>query len=86
MILLDPDVPGVKSSRHLASRCSYPASWVTYTYSMKEVRSPLKALLEGLTTKHPDWSVGHLAAMLRDMGRNDAVAVLSKLCATAEEV
>ncbi|XP_029929285.1 IGF-like family receptor 1 isoform X2 [Myripristis murdjan] len=78
VILLDPEVQSVKNTRHLASRCSYSSSWITYTYSMKD-KSPLKAMLEGVTTKHPEWTVGHLAKLLRDIDRNDAIAVLAKL-------
>ncbi|XP_038832834.1 IGF-like family receptor 1 [Salvelinus namaycush] len=79
VILLDPESPGVKNTSHLASRCSFPATWITYTYSLRESKSPLRAVLEGVTTKHPDWTVGHLARLLREMDRNDAVAVLTKL-------
>ncbi|KAM4735259.1 IGF-like family receptor 1 [Anableps anableps] len=79
VILLDPDTQGIKSTKHLASHCSFPSTWITYTYSMKDSRSPLKAVLEGVTSKQPDWTVGHLAKLLRQMGRNDAIAVLAKL-------
>ncbi|XP_055760682.1 IGF-like family receptor 1 [Salvelinus fontinalis] len=79
VILLDPESPGVKNTSHLASRCSFPATWITYTYSLRESKSPLRAVLEGVTTKHPEWTVGHLARLLREMDRNDAVAVLTKL-------
>ncbi|XP_055781334.1 IGF-like family receptor 1 isoform X2 [Salvelinus fontinalis] len=79
VILLDPEIPGVKNTRHLASRCSFPATWITYTYSLRDSKSPLRAVLEGITTKHPDWTVGQLARLLREMDRNDAVAVLTKL-------
>ncbi|XP_052345929.1 IGF-like family receptor 1 isoform X3 [Oncorhynchus keta] len=79
VILLDPEIPGVKNTSHLASRCSFPATWITYTYSMRDSKSPLRAVLEGVTTKHPDWTVGQLARLLREMDRNDAVVVLTKL-------
>ncbi|XP_064803958.1 IGF-like family receptor 1 isoform X2 [Oncorhynchus masou masou] len=79
VILLDPEIPGVKNTTHLASRCSFPATWITYTYSLRESKSPLRAVLEGVTTKHPDWTVGQLARLLREMDRNDAVVVLTKL-------
>uniref|UniRef100_A0A4W5KZC7 IGF-like family receptor 1 n=1 Tax=Hucho hucho TaxID=62062 RepID=A0A4W5KZC7_9TELE len=79
VILLDPEIPGVKNTSHLASRCSFPATWITYTYSLRDSKSPLRAVLEGVTTKHPDWTVGQLARLLREMDRNDAVAVLTKL-------
>lgn len=79
VILLDPESHGVKNTKHLASQCSFPSTWITYTYSMKESKSPLKAVLEGVTSSHPDWTVGHLAKLLRLIERNDAVAVLAKL-------
>ncbi|XP_014056861.1 transmembrane protein 149 isoform X1 [Salmo salar] len=79
VILLDPESPGVKNTSHLASRCSFPATWITYTYSLRDSKSPLRAVLEGVTTKHPDWTVGQLARLLREMDRNDAVVVLTKL-------
>ncbi|XP_041758558.1 IGF-like family receptor 1 isoform X2 [Coregonus clupeaformis] len=79
VILLDPESPGVKNTSHLASRCSFPSTWITYTYSLRDSKSPLRAVLEGVTTKHPEWTVGHLARHLREMDRNDAVAVLTKL-------
>nr|XP_046255369.1 IGF-like family receptor 1 isoform X2 [Scatophagus argus] len=79
VILLDPESHGVKNTKHLASHCSFPSTWITYTYSMKDSKSPLKAVLEGLTSRNPEWTVGHLADLLRLMERNDAVAVLAKL-------
>ncbi|KAK9513622.1 hypothetical protein VZT92_027139 [Zoarces viviparus] len=79
VILLDPENQGVKNTKHLASHCSFPATWITYTYSMKESKSPLKAVLEGVTSRQPDWTVGHLARLLKHMERNDAIAVLAKL-------
>ncbi|XP_056300844.1 IGF-like family receptor 1 [Pseudoliparis swirei] len=79
VILLDPENQGVKNTKHLASHCSFPATWITYIYSMKDSKSPLKALLEGVTSKNPDWTVGRLAELLQHMERNDAIAVLTKL-------
>ncbi|XP_060906787.1 IGF-like family receptor 1 isoform X1 [Labrus mixtus] len=79
MILLDPESHGVKNTKHLASHCSFTSTWITYTYSMKDSKSPLKAVLEGVTSRHPDWTVGHLAKLLRQMDRNDAIAVLAKV-------
>lgn len=79
VILLDPESLGVKNTKHLASHCSFPSTWITYTYSMKDSKSPLKAVLEGATSRQPEWTVGHLAKMLRFMERNDAIAVLTKL-------
>ncbi|KAL7393126.1 hypothetical protein ABVT39_006849 [Epinephelus coioides] len=79
VILLDPESQGVKNTKHLASHFSFPATWITYTYSMKESKSPLTAVLEGVTSRQPDSTVGHLAKVLRHMERNDAIAVLAKL-------
>lgn len=79
MILLDPESHGVKNTKHLASLCSFPSTWITYAYSMRDSKSPLKAVLEGITSRHPDWTVGHLAEMFRVMERHDAIAVLRKL-------
>lgn len=79
VILLDPETQGKKNTKHLASHCSFPSTWITYTYSMRDSKSPLKAVLEGISSKHPDWTVGHLAKLLKQMDRNDAVAVLAKL-------
>ncbi|XP_044214672.1 IGF-like family receptor 1 isoform X1 [Thunnus albacares] len=79
VILLDPESHGVKNTKHLASHCSFPSTWITYTYSMKDSKSPLKAVLEGVTSRHPDWTVGHLAKLLRHIERNDAIAPLAKL-------
>ncbi|XP_037836254.1 IGF-like family receptor 1 [Kryptolebias marmoratus] len=79
VILLDPDTQGIKSTKHLASHCSFPSTWITYTYSMKESKSPLRAVLEGVASRNPDSTVGHLARLLKQMDRNDAVAALAKL-------
>uniref|UniRef100_A0A4W5JT93 IGF-like family receptor 1 n=1 Tax=Hucho hucho TaxID=62062 RepID=A0A4W5JT93_9TELE len=40
VILLDLESPGVKNTSHLASRCSFPATWITYTYSLRDSKSP----------------------------------------------
>ncbi|XP_069041446.1 IGF-like family receptor 1 isoform X2 [Lepisosteus oculatus] len=79
IMLLDPESTVAKSTRHVAARCSFPATWITYTYSMRDSKSPLQAVLEGVAAKWPDWTVGHLARLLSDIGRNDAVAALAKL-------
>lgn len=79
VILLDPESHGVKNTKHLASHCSFPATWITYTYSMRDSKSPLKAVLEGVNSRHPDWTVGHLVKLLRQIDRNDAIACLGKL-------
>ena len=79
VILLDPEIPGVKNTSHLESRCSFPGTWNTYTYSLMDRNSPLRAVLQGVIIKHPDGTVGQLARLLREMDRNDAVVVLTKL-------
>lgn len=79
VILLDPESHGRKNTKHLASHCTFPATWITYIYSMKDSKSPLKAVLEGVTCKYPDWTVGHLAKLFKLMERNDAIATLAKL-------
>ncbi|XP_070767968.1 IGF-like family receptor 1 [Enoplosus armatus] len=79
VILLDPESHGVKNTKHLASHCSFSSTWITYTYSLKDSKSPLKAVLERVTSRHPDWTVGHLAKLLIHMERYDAIAVLAKL-------
>uniref|UniRef100_A0AAX7TX86 TNFR-Cys domain-containing protein n=1 Tax=Astatotilapia calliptera TaxID=8154 RepID=A0AAX7TX86_ASTCA len=86
VILLDPESHVRKSTKHLASHCAFPSTWITYTYSMKDSKSPLKAVLEGVTCKNPDWTVGHLAKLLKQMERNDAIAALAKLKTNKTEV
>uniref|UniRef100_A0AAZ1X8H4 IGF-like family receptor 1 n=1 Tax=Oreochromis aureus TaxID=47969 RepID=A0AAZ1X8H4_OREAU len=86
VILLDPESHVRKSTKHLASHCAFPSTWITYTYSMKDTKSPLKAVLEGVTCKNPDWTVGHLAKLLKHMERNDAIAALAKLKINKTEV
>ncbi|XP_060937561.1 IGF-like family receptor 1 [Limanda limanda] len=86
VILLDPESQLLKNSKHLASQCSFPSTWITYTYSMKDSKSPLKAVLERVTSSHPDWTVGHLAKLLSQMERNDAIAVLAQLQPTDSPV
>lgn len=79
VILLDPETLGIKNTKHLASMCNFTSAWITYSYSMKESKSPLRAVLEAVATRSPDWTVGHLVGMLRRMERNDAIAALAKL-------
>uniref|UniRef100_A0A8C4T994 TNFR-Cys domain-containing protein n=1 Tax=Erpetoichthys calabaricus TaxID=27687 RepID=A0A8C4T994_ERPCA len=86
IMLLDPEISNTKSTKHLASRCQFPSTWINYTYSMKDSKSPLKVLLEAVSAKWPDWTVGQLAVMLSDMERNDAVKVLTKLSPIQQEV
>ncbi|XP_058600646.1 IGF-like family receptor 1 [Onychostoma macrolepis] len=79
VLVLDPDISGAKNTRHLAAQCSFSFAWINYAYSMKDHKSPLVAVLEGVVTKNPDWTVGHLAELLNAIGRNDAVEILAKL-------
>ncbi|RXN23155.1 IGF-like family receptor 1 [Labeo rohita] len=79
VLVLDPDISGAKNTRHLAAQCSFSFAWINYAYSMKEHKSPLVAVLEGVVAKNPDWTVGHLAELLSGIGRNDAVEILAKL-------
>lgn len=79
MILLDPETQGAKNTKHLASQCGFSSAWITYAYSMRDSKSPLKAVLEGITSRQPEWTVGDLEKMLRLMERNDAIAMLSRL-------
>lgn len=79
MILLDPETQGMKNTKHLASHCGFSSAWITYVYSMRDSKSPLKAVLEGVTSRQPDWTVGDMAKVLRLMERNDAIAVLARL-------
>lgn len=85
VFVLDPDITGVKNTRHLASQCSFSFAWINYAYSMKDHKSPLVSVLEGAVTKNPDWTVGHLAEMLSTISRNDAVEILAKLPAGVQE-
>lgn len=83
ILLLDPDqISGAKNTRHLAAQCSFSFAWINYAYSKKDHKSPLVAVLEGVVAKNPDWTVGHLAGLLRGIGRNDAVEILAKLHAS----
>lgn len=86
MILLDPETQGVKNTKHLASHCGFSSAWITYAYSMRDSKSPLKAVLEGITSKQPDWTVGNLVKMLRLMERNDAITMLSRLRPEGEKM
>ncbi|XP_051963385.1 IGF-like family receptor 1 [Xyrauchen texanus] len=84
VLVLDPDISGAKNTRHLAAQCSFSFVWINYAYSMKDHKSPLVAVLEGVVTKNPDWTVGHLAGLLNSINRNDAVEILAKLPAIVE--
>lgn len=79
MILLDPETQGAKNTKHLASHCGFSSAWITYAYSMRDSKSPLKAVLEGVTSRQPDWTVGEMVKILRRMERNDTIAVLTRL-------
>ncbi|XP_051965721.1 IGF-like family receptor 1 isoform X2 [Xyrauchen texanus] len=85
VLVLDPDIAGAKNTRHLAAQCSFSFAWINYAYSMKDHKSPLIAVLEGVVTKNPDWTVGHLAGLLNSIDRNDAVDILAKLPAKVED-
>ncbi|XP_067306364.1 IGF-like family receptor 1 isoform X2 [Pseudorasbora parva] len=85
VLVLDPDISGTKNTRHLASQCSFSFAWINYAYSMKDHKSPLVCVLEGVVTKNPDWTVGHLAELLTAISRNDAVEILAKLESGVEE-
>ncbi|TRY91349.1 hypothetical protein DNTS_026242 [Danionella cerebrum] len=84
VLVLDPDISGAKNTRHLASQCSFSFAWINYAYSMKDHKSPFVAVLEGVVTKNPDWTVNHLAELLTSIGRNDAVEILTKIPAAAD--
>lgn len=79
IILLDPETQGVKNTKHLASHCGFSSTWITYAYSMRDSKSPLRTVLEGVTSRQPDWRVGDMVKKLRMMKRNDAIAVLARL-------
>nr|XP_055053097.1 IGF-like family receptor 1 [Misgurnus anguillicaudatus] len=79
VLLLDPDISGAKNTRHLAAQCSFSFAWINYAYLMKDHKSPLVAVLEGVVAKNPDWTVADFARLLTAIGRNDAVEILTKL-------
>ncbi|XP_051535121.1 IGF-like family receptor 1 [Myxocyprinus asiaticus] len=85
VLVLDPDISGAKNTRHLAAQCSFSFAWINYAYSMKDHKSPFIAVLEGVVTKNPDWTVGHLAGLLNSIDRNDALEILAKLPAEVEK-
>ncbi|XP_008573909.1 PREDICTED: IGF-like family receptor 1 isoform X1 [Galeopterus variegatus] len=84
IVLLDPE-PGPGGSmacgttRHLAARYGLPAAWSTFAYSLRPSRSPLRALIEMVVAREPSASLGQLGAHLAQLGRADALQVLSKL-------
>ncbi|XP_057568489.1 IGF-like family receptor 1 isoform X2 [Hippopotamus amphibius kiboko] len=84
IVLLDPE-PGPGggiargSTRHLAARYGLPAAWSTFAYSLRPSRSPLRALIEMVVAKEPSASLGQLGTHLAQIGRADALRVLSKL-------
>lgn len=79
VLLLDPDITGAKNTRHLAAQCSFSFAWINYAYLMKDHKSPLVAVLEGVVAKNPEWTVADFAKLLTAIGRNDAVEILTKL-------
>ncbi|XP_045702564.1 IGF-like family receptor 1 isoform X1 [Phyllostomus hastatus] len=84
IVLLDPE-PGPGGSlacgttRHLAARYGLPAAWSTFAYSLRPSRSPLRALIEMVVAREPSASLGQLHIHLAQLGRADALQVLSKL-------
>ncbi|KAG8524405.1 IGF-like family receptor 1 [Galemys pyrenaicus] len=85
IVLLDPEPgPGgggtaCGTTRHLASRYGLPAAWSTFAYSLRPSRSPLRALIETVVAREPSASLGQLSTHLVQLGRADALQVLSKL-------
>lgn len=84
IVLLDPEPgPGgalaCGTTRHLAARYGLPAAWSTFAYSLRPSRSPLRALIEVVVAKEPSASLGQLGTHLAQLGRADALQVLSKL-------
>ncbi|XP_053461417.1 IGF-like family receptor 1 isoform X2 [Nycticebus coucang] len=84
IVLLDPEPgPGggmsCGTTRHLAARYGMPATWSTFTYSLRPSRSPLQALIELVVAREPSATLGQLGAHLAQIGREDALQVLSKL-------
>ncbi|KAM5236200.1 IGF-like family receptor 1 [Ctenodactylus gundi] len=84
IVLLDPEPgPGggaaYGTSRHLAARYGLPAAWSTFAYSLRPSRSPLRALIEVVAAREPSASLGQFGAHLAELGRADALRVLSKL-------
>lgn len=84
IVLLDPEPgPGgmvaCGTTRHLAARYGLPAAWSTYAYSLRPSRSPLRALIEMVVAREPSASLGQLGIHLAQLGRADALQVLSKL-------
>lgn len=84
IMLLDPE-PGPSGSmaygttRHLAARYGLPATWSTFAYSLRPNRSPLRALIEMVVAREPSATLGQLGTHLAQLGRADALQVLSKL-------
>lgn len=84
ILLLDPEPgPGGRmacgTTRHLAARYGLPAAWSTFAYSLRPSRSPLRALIEMVVAREPSAALGQLGTHLAQIGRADALQVLSKL-------
>ncbi|KAM6223710.1 IGF-like family receptor 1 [Rhynchocyon petersi] len=84
ILLLDPEPgPGGRTAsgttRHLAARYGLPAAWSNFAYSLRPSRSPLRALLEMVVAREPTACLGQFALHLAQVGRADALQVLSKL-------
>lgn len=84
IMLLDPE-PGPGGSVtsgttcHLAARYGLPAAWSTFADSLRPNHSPLRALIEMVVAREPSASLGQLGTHLAQLGREDALHVLSKL-------
>lgn len=84
IVLLDPEPgPGGRmacgTTRHLAARYGLPSAWSTFAYSLRPSCSPLRALIEMMVAREPSASLGQLGTHLAQIGRADALQVLSKL-------
>lgn len=84
IVLLDPEPgPGgalaCGTTRHLAAKYGLPASWSTFAYSLRPSHSPLRALIEMVVAREPSASLDQLGTYLAQLGRADALQVLSKL-------
>nr|KAF6318528.1 IGF like family receptor 1 [Pipistrellus kuhlii] len=87
IVLLDPEPgPGgalaCGTTRHLAAKYGLPASWSTFAYSLRPSHSPLRALIEMVVAREPSASLDQLGTYLAQLGRADALQVLSKLASS----
>ncbi|XP_049642587.1 IGF-like family receptor 1 isoform X2 [Suncus etruscus] len=82
IVLLDPEPGpggGLGTTRHLASRYGLSAVWSNFAYSLRPSHSPLRTLIEVVVAREPSASLGQLGAHLVQLGRADALQVLSRL-------